>query len=1009
MVALTDYPDCTEEEVVASLCKSSFKYFVKEFWDTVPGAAPLQWNWHMDVLCLPPESVITTEEGGKTIKEIVDSKWNGKVLSYNHVTGEVEWKKIVKWMKSPGKTLVEICTEESSKVSVTENHPIYVVGRGYIRADEVRQGEEVLCVSLLQESVSLPYVPLNETEDLLQCSVLQQRQRRKKKDKRFCTMQRLWRKKRSSISSLSKLLEKICQKKSRRDKDSLLLVQSKTISNSFKLGNVSQNFWGFLWQRVFQSVRSWGKQSSLYQRKRLQENQILPRILETSEEDNKERRTSLFSLWKYKERKQRKGNRCSPYKLGCKQKSELESSDVVSFLSQQTKRRYGTRPKVFKSVVSSVIRKIRIPETVYNIEVEGNHNYFADGFLVHNCDEMELVARRVFKNQRKEYDLIINISPGTSKSSICSILFHPWTWTIMPTARHLNASHTAELVLDLAYKAREVLRSEKYRACFPYIELKDDKSGQGLYRNTAGGDRMACTVGGKSPMGFHAHFLTVDDPIDPKKAVSEVELRSAKEFVSNILPTRKVHKAVSVTTLIMQRLHRQDPTAVMLENAEKGGGSVKHLCLPASLEYKVIPKELESKYVDNLMDPVRMPQEVLNFARITLGEYGYSGQFGQNPTPAKGGMFKTQYFNQRVKAAPYHAKRIRYFDRAATDQGGCYTAGTLISMDSDGNFYIEDCVHGQWEPDERNKVMRATALKDRIRYGPKNEPVIWVEAEGGSSGRDAWKGVAKALKGFVVHEDKVTGDKDTRAEPWASQCAALNVYIVDNGESKGQGKATWDVQGYIEEHVSFKPEVGKRGRYKDRVDSSSGGFNLLAGSRHSGDLIRIYKINEKRKGLQIIPCSREELANFSTDRPTLLISLCDPNLDEIYAHGIDRLQEAITLKFCDIQPEEYQDCWDDPIAPFDEPPANLIMTRDHGKSIWSTILKKRDPASTAIVIQDDGDRRAFSVALAICDTLALSRNHIYRPGNPEEEVKKEDKAPNIHIYNVVKASRGAVV
>src|ERR1700679_12886 len=55
------------------------------------------------------------------------------------------------------------------------------------------------------------------------------------------------------------------------------------------------------------------------------------------------------------------------------------------------------------------------------------------------CNEMQLIAERVFNKEPREYTLLINVSPGTSKSSICSILFNPWTWTRMPGARHINA------------------------------------------------------------------------------------------------------------------------------------------------------------------------------------------------------------------------------------------------------------------------------------------------------------------------------------------------------------------------------------------------------------------------------------------------------------------------------------------------------------------------------------------------------------------------------------------
>jgi predicted phage terminase large subunit-like protein len=178
---------------------------------------------------------------------------------------------------------------------------------------------------------------------------------------------------------------------------------------------------------------------------------------------------------------------------------------------------------------------------------------------------------------------------------------------------------------------------------------------------------------------------------------------------------------------------------------------------------------------------------------------------------SKSVMFHARYFDQRVRAAPYHAKRILYVARASI---------TLMCKDADGNYYVEHNIAGMWEQTERNEEIRGQAIRCRTRYGPHHEPIIYIEAEGSSSGRDTWKDIARKLAGFPVREDRVTGNKETRAEPWAAQLAAGNVYIVDNGESEGVGKSEWDIQAYVNEHVSFPIN-------KDRVDSSSGAFNRL--------------------------------------------------------------------------------------------------------------------------------------------------------------------------------------
>lgn len=777
------------------------------------------------------------------------------------------------------------------------------------------------------------------------------------------------------------------------------------------------------------------------------------------------------------------------------------------------------------------------------------------------CDELQVMAERVFKGIKKEYDLVLNVSPGTSKSSIFSILFPAWVWTRMPSARFITASHTEELVLDLANKAREVIRSELYQSCFPEVQLDPKQDAKGYYTNTSGGDRKTCTVAGKSPIGFHGHFLITDDAIDPAKVLSEAELVTARNFITNVLPSRKVDKMVAVTMLVMQRLGLNDPTDVMLKEALKDGADpVRHVCLPSELDVgtdgayldaNVSPKELATRYIDGLMDPVRLNRESLAPYKAR-GLHYYSTQFLQKPYAQEGEMFKREWFNNRIRAAPYNAKRIRFWDRAclvgetlvetingakrideikagemvltrkgyrkvvwsgmtkivdelisvrfdngfsitgtadhriwtenrgwislalllptdrcvtlcisaetsiiakdmiikysddervrvydlevedaheffangilvhnSTADGGCYTAGVLMAKDHQNCYYIEHVVHGQWGPDERNRIMRSVALRDRARYSPKNEPIIHVEREGGSSGRDAWLGVVRALAGFVVKEHTVSGSKDTRAEPWASQLAGGNVFIVDNGESESIARADWDIDSYVEEHKRFKPEPGKRlGKFKDQVDSSSAAFTILSGLKQAGTVrVLSFKDQSKKGQLKIVVCSKDELANTIMDKAAVLISLRDPlppmemeTPNDPPAHGLTHLLEMLDLYFVDINPEDYQERWQDVLAPWNKTVTELKLNMEQGKKLWAFLLKKRQINPIAIVIHDDGDRRALSVGLAICDVLRQPREvTVYKSGEPDWKADKKDKPPNTYVYDVVKGARGLVV
>lgn len=604
------------------------------------------------------------------------------------------------------------------------------------------------------------------------------------------------------------------------------------------------------------------------------------------------------------------------------------------------------------------------------------------------CKELQTVAERVFRGEPSPYDLVINCPPGSSKSTLITILFHAWTWARFPQARHLTASHTSELVLDLASKARDVIRSDKYQMYFPNIEIREDHEAKGLYRNNYGGDRFACTVAGKSPTGFHAHFLIVDDPIDPKKSVSAAELKIASDFMTTVLPSRKADKKTAVMILVMQRLHRGDPSAVILENARKDGAKpIRHICLPAELTDKVSPVELREFYTEGYLDPYRLSEVELKPERIH--RMAYSSQFLQDPSLAEGAMFRSEWFQQICKAAPYDCVRVRSWDRAATADGGCYTAGVLMAMDKEGRIYVEDCVHGQWATDERNRRMRETAIKDRNRYG-RYEPRIITEREGGSSGKDAFLMICRVLDGFSVGEDLPTGSKDTRAEPWATQLSAGNVWFVDDGD--------WDLKGYIEEHLSFAPEgVGKRlGKWKDRVDASSACHKWISQRKKPGSL-RMYPMGKKKqREIELLAFDKEE--HLIMDVPHWIVDVFNPWEEVTEAEVNPHRTRRTVLKIADLDPRNCQETWDVPQEVLNgSKPKDVVFTRDEAKKLWMFLLKPGEKPPDVLCIRDSGAKRAN----AICSALALVLRLEWKP--------EPGVVLNQHIVDTVKASRTMVL
>ncbi len=437
------------------------------------------------------------------------------------------------------------------------------------------------------------------------------------------------------------------------------------------------------------------------------------------------------------------------------------------------------------------------------------------------CNELQKMAERIFRKEDKKYDLTVNIPPGTSKSTIMSVMFPAWLWTRMPSCQFIGASHSEELALDLSIKTRDIIKSDKYRECFPEIEMREDQDTKTKFQNTKGGWRYAVGVSG-SVIGKHAHVIVIDDPIDVLKATSAAELKKATYWIDQQLSNRKVRSAknVAVMILVMQRLHQEDPTALFLKRKLH-----KHICLPAERSEKISPPELRKYYTKlggRLLDPVRFSHSVLKEEK-QKGTYYYASQFMQDPVPLGGGMFKVRRIKRDFVPKSFK-KLVRYWDKAGTAGGGAFTVGLKMGLDFDGRFWVLDVIRTQLDSFERERLILRTAMSDgrNVRIG--------IEQEPGSGGKESAESTVKNLAGFRVEVQRAAGtasgglgSKEERADPFSVQMNAGNVYIPemfwDNTANDWRGDS-WVVE-WIDEHRYFP-----NSKFKDQVDASSGAFSI---------------------------------------------------------------------------------------------------------------------------------------------------------------------------------------
>ena len=411
------------------------------------------------------------------------------------------------------------------------------------------------------------------------------------------------------------------------------------------------------------------------------------------------------------------------------------------------------------------------------------------------CDALE----RVFNGETKR--LIINIPPRYSKTEIAVVNFIAWAMGRVPDCEFIHASYSATLAVNNSIQIRNLVQNEEYRAIFPNVELASESSHH--WKTTAGGVMYATGAGGtitgfgagKQRDGFGGCII-IDDPHKADEARSEVRRQNIIDWFQNTVESRKNSPDTPII-LIMQRLHEKDLAGWLLDGGN--GEEWEHLCLPAIQEdgTALWPEKHD---IETLR---RMEQ---------AAPYVFAGQYLQRPAPPDGGTFKPDNL-QFVKALPAgNIRWVRGWDLASTANDGDYTAGGRLGVTEDGRYIIANVVRGQYGADERDRILRNTAQKDGVKTK------VSIPQDPGQAGKSQTLYLTRQLAGFSVSASPESGDKVTRAEPFAAQVNIGNVMVLDDG--------TWDTDALIAEMRMFP-----NGQHDDQIDCLSRAFSELLDTR----------------------------------------------------------------------------------------------------------------------------------------------------------------------------------
>lgn len=449
-------------------------------------------------------------------------------------------------------------------------------------------------------------------------------------------------------------------------------------------------------------------------------------------------------------------------------------------------------------------------------------------------DHAQAVAKGHIKN------LLINIPPRNTKSTVISVQLHPWIWTWNPSEQIIGASYGQSLAERDSRKSRMLINSAWYQKRWgDSFDLSEDQNTKKRYDNDMNGSRQAMSV--EKGTGEGGDLILIDDPHDVHEANSPTVMANTILWWRETMTTRHNDAKTGRFIIIMQRVHESDLSGHVLAN-EMGW---EHLNLPARYEGKCAvqiphscsqlveaPNEAKGNkketvhdtgtalafkdprtYQGELLNPIRFPEEEMQRIEHKLGAHATAGQLAQRPGPRGGNLFMMERVRVVHEVPPDLVVMCRGWDKAATADGKkvgsakAHSAGVKIGRYRDGRFIFLHAVSGAWTSHEREEQIRAQALIDG------NACSIIHEQEPGSGGKDSALATSRNLAEFDVSSKTATGSKATRADAMSRAIERGDFDMLEGG---------WN-QNFVDE-MSLWP-ASKR---LDQGDAAATAYNKIA-------------------------------------------------------------------------------------------------------------------------------------------------------------------------------------
>ena len=390
-------------------------------------------------------------------------------------------------------------------------------------------------------------------------------------------------------------------------------------------------------------------------------------------------------------------------------------------------------------------------------------------------------------------NLAVAIPPGLSKSTVAFVIAPVWAWMRdRGKSRWITASHDLSIALRDAQRSKDLLTSRWFRerwgdlveldATVDAKERRGRSDTAGLYYTTAGGRRLATSVGGKG-VGWHANYQAVDDANKPLEAESVAAQDTVWSWWNETMGGRVADPKKLARMVLQQRLAEGDLVGRCLERDEYVGfvlpmeyDPARHCSTPVGGDRRTVPGEL--------LCPARFGPEDVAAMKVRLGLDGYAAQGQQDPASSGRVAIKTEWFG-RWRALPRSGILVDSWDLKKSSalertkerrQGESWVVGQRWLLAGEDAYLIAE-ERGQWGFSDTIAAMRRL----RALPAPDGTRLAAVLVENKADGPDALAVLAAEMQGLIELREPA-GDKGARVRACEPRLLAKHVYVPAVGQ-----------------------------------------------------------------------------------------------------------------------------------------------------------------------------------------------------------------------------------